>query len=195
MLRLTQSKRYLSVATLLIGVLLIGSSPAAASNFGSQGSAGTGGTTNGVFLTNNNVFFVAKLALTNKYASGVDHAMNDFDLVTDFFASSATDSVCSDSAYDVCVFDANYGDNGLNGWNACAGTTTGSHPNQVCSVSWSRINQYYDPPAIRIACHEIAHAAGLRHTSNDFSCVKRTADGGTALTLSSHDAAHLANEY
>jgi hypothetical protein len=122
----------------------------------------------------------------------VDSAASNYNSVTGFLASATTDSVCSDAAYDACVFDQNFGANGLAGWNACAGTTSGSHPNQVCSVTWVRINQHYFVPLTQLACHELGHSVGLRHTSSTSSCLNT---GGSASTLSTHDRAHLTNEY
>ena len=168
----------------------------ASANFGSSGTAGVGGTTNGVWLTNNNYFVVYKRSLSSTYAAGVDATINnDYNTVTGFTALTLTRSSCIDAYADTCVYDSYYGDNGLNGWNSCWGSTSGSHPNQQCSVTWVRINQTYSPPATRIACHEIAHSTGLRHTNNSASCVKRTADGGRSSVLSSHDRSHLRNEY
>lgn len=181
---------------LTVFLVLSVAGPAQASNFGSSGSAGTAGTTNGVWLTNNSNFVVYKRGLTATYAAGVDDAMNnDYDTITGFSATSLTRDACTDSSADVCVYDSHYGDNGFNGWNACAGTTSGSHPRRQCSVTWVRINQEYNPPATRIACHEIGHSAGLRHTQEQSSCVKRTADGGDSARLSSHDRTHLRDEY
>lgn len=177
---------------LVVIVLMIGVGPAGATNFGSQGTPGSGGTTNGVFLTNNKVFFIAKIGLTGSTAFGVDSAASDFNGVTDFSASSATDSVCSDAAYDACVFDENFGNNGFAAWNACAGSATGSHPNMQCSLSWVRINLHYFVPLTQLACHELGHAVGLRHNSNTASCVNTAS---SSSTLSAHDEAHLTNEY
>lgn len=189
------------VAALLIAVMGVTATfvvyPAAvsASNFGSAGTAGTSGTTNGVWLTNNNFWNVGKMSLTATYSTGVDQAVEEEYEATDFTANPLTPATCDEAGYDVCVFDSNYGDNGLNGWDACAGATTGSHPNQQCGLAWVRINQFYSPPAKRIACHELAHSVGLRHTQEQASCVKRTADGGTSSDLSAHDMAHINANY
>lgn len=165
-------------------------------DFGSSGTAGTSGTTNGVWLTNNNFFAVGQRVLTSTYAGGVDDTIdNDYDNVNDFDATTYATSACTDSKFDACVYDWNYGDNGLNGWNACAGATIGSHPSQQCTVTWARINTYYSRPATRIACHELGHAGGLRHKMVTSSCLMKTSDGGTSSVLNGNDEYHLTTEY
>lgn len=188
--------RALGVLSLATALALTATS-AAASNFGSEGTAGASGTTNGVFLTANASWSVAKVSLTSTYSNGVSSALSQQYNPTDLNVSEYSPPGCGGSygSYDLCVFDANYGDNGLNGWNACAGSTSGSHPNMVCSMAYVRINTYYSPPAVRIACHEMGHSVGLRHTSEAASCMKRSADGGTSASLSAHDTGHLNGHY
>lgn len=175
--------------------LLITAAPATATNVGSAGSAGTGGTTNGVWYTDGNLFIVAKRNLTAVYSNGVTQAINEEYIPTDLVVQAQVSSFCSDSDHDLCVYDENYGDNGLNGWASCFGTTVGAHPNQVCTVAWVRINQFFSPPAKRIACHEMGHTVGLRHTQEQASCLKRTIDGGNSSQLSPHDDAHVNARY
>lgn len=185
----------LVVAVVSLLVLQVGLVPAMATNFGSAGTAGSSGTTNGVWLTNNYFWNVGRRNLTATYSTGVYQAVEEEYEPSDMDGAALTPDSCPDSGYDVCVYDYNYGDNGLNGWNACAGTTSGSHPTQRCSLDYVRINTYYSPPAKRIACHELGHSVGLRHTSDSASCLKRTADGGTSSDLTSHDRTHLNNTY
>lgn len=171
---------------------------AAASNFGSRGTAGDSptGSNSGVWLTNNDYFRVARRGLQSPWREGVRDAVeNDYETIPGWDAHSWDTSTCTDSAHDVCAYDSFYGNNGLNGWNSCRGSTSGSHPNQQCSLSIVRINKTYNPPAQRIACHELGHAVGLRHASNGWSCMKRSLDGGTSSWLSDHDRGHLADEY
>ncbi len=172
----------------------ISASPALASNFGSTGTTGITGTTNGVWLTTSASFVVGRISLTSTYSSAVTTVMNGQYNPTDLNVSIASPTYC-DSSLDTCIYDSDYGDNGLNGWNACDGPTSGSHPNMRCATQWVRINQQYNPPANRIVCHEVAHSVGLRHTSEQASCVKRTADGGNSSTLSTHDRGHLNATY
>ena len=166
---------------------------ASASNFGSFGSIGTSGLNSGVWLTTNSTWTVAKIALTATYSAGVDSAVaNQYD-PTDLAAYSSTVTQCGSVSYDVCVFDINAGDNGVNGWNACSGPIFGSHPSQRCQIQWVRINQFYSPSPSRIACHELAHTVGLKHTTDDNSCVYTINLPSGSLTT--HDKAHINANY
>ncbi|MEE9391269.1 MAG: matrixin family metalloprotease [Planctomycetota bacterium] len=172
----------------------------AAANFGSVGTAGSNPNNpglNGVWLTNNDYWRVGRIGLQAPYLQGVDDTVElDYETIPGWDAHSWNATVCDDWNFDACVYDSwNYGFNGFNGWNSCGGTTSGSHPNQECSLSHVRINKNYSPPARRIACHELGHSVGLRHTSTSSSCMKKTSDGGTSELLSSHDRAHLNAEY
>ncbi|WP_444663312.1 M57 family metalloprotease [Cellulomonas sp. CW35] len=187
----------MTIIASLAGVLMVMSPQASASNFGSEGSVGAAGTTNGVFLTRDRAWSVAKIDLTATYSNGVSAAVKNQYNPTDLTVTVYTPPGCGGSygSYDLCVFDAEYGDNGLAAWNACAGTTSGRHPTMVCSTQYVRINRYYSPPANRIACHEMGHSIGLRHSSEASSCLKSAAEGGTSQTLTSHDKAHINGTY
>lgn len=177
----------------LILLWAIGPIPSYADHFGSQDRAGN--PPNGVWLTNSSSFTVAKVALTAGYSQGVDNSMTQEYRPTDFFERVIVYAFCSDAQMDTCVVDSAYGPNGLNGWNDCEGTITGSGTSKVCSLSTVRINQTYTPPAKRVACHEIGHSVGLRHTSADTSCMKRTADGGDSAVLDGHDDDEINDHY
>lgn len=179
-------------------VMWAGTIPAAAGHLYSSGTAGTSGTRNGVWMTPNSTWWVGKRVLTSTYEGGVNNAAlgqyGPTDLtVSVFIASSCGDN--PDRAYDTCVYDENYGNNGLNGWNACAGSTSGSHPNQTCSKQWVRINLAYSPPANRIACHELGHSVGLQHWGEQGSCMKTTSAGGTSSVLHQHDRDAINQRY
>lgn len=151
------------------------------------------GSTNGAWLTNNDNLWVGRRGLTTTYANGVKDALaNSFEPIPGWSTTTEIASTCDDYRYDICVYDANYGNNGMNGWTECAGSISGSHPSKQCSVVYVRINTYYSPAAERIACHEIGHAVGLQHTSSSSSCMKT---GGTASGLSTHDKQHLDDNY
>ena len=193
-----KSVRRKALGVVVFSTALLALAPSAsANNFGSVGDVGASGTTNGVFLTTDSSWSVAKVNLTNTYSNGVSSAVSQQFNPTDLTVSLFSPPDCGGSfgTYDLCVLDSSYGDNGLLGWSACSGPASGSHPTMVCGTSYVRINTYYSPPAVRIACHEMGHSLGLRHTSESTSCLKRTADGGTSAALSAHDKDHLNAQY
>ena len=192
--RLKRTRASLFAAFVIVGsMVLLGGSTAHATNFGSAGVRGTGKDAagnwlNGVWLTNNTIWNVGRRGLTATYSAGVYAAVEEEYEPTDLTAYAVTTSSCPDSTYDVCVYDADYGDNGLYGWNACAGSTSGTHPTQRCSLDWVRINLRFSPPAKSIACHELGHSVGLRHSLDQASCMSAT---GWSSDLTAHDRAHI----
>lgn len=171
------------VAILLL--LLIFPRSVGASNFGSSGSTGSGGTTNGVFLTDGAFWSIAKRQLTSASSTGVSNAAADY-MSTSLNPYVTAPSSCSDALHDVCVFDSDYGDNGFKGWNACAGTTTGGHAGMVCSLNWARFNLNYSSDKQALACHELGHGVGLRHTAETSSCMY-TPTSSSNRWLSDHE--------
>jgi hypothetical protein len=112
--------------------------------------------------------------------------------VTDLDAASIT-GFCTDASNDACVFDSTYGANGFAGWNACVGTTSGSHPTQTCSLDYVRLNQTYTWNVANLACHELGHSVGLRHSTESTSCMVTPLNGSTITTT--HDRGHLNTQY
>ena len=179
---------------LAIGTVLLVRVGVSYANFGSQCCTGSSGTTNGVFLANNDVHNAIERNLTTDYHLGLTQTVDyDYASVPGFRPATWAASACSDAGFDVCVFDADFGDNGLAGWTACDSDFSGSDPNVVCGLSFVRINLFFDPPEIRVACHELGHTVGLRHSSEQDSCMKST--GGDSIHLSAHDRNHIATEY
>lgn len=165
---------------------------ASADDFGSEGTPGIDN--NGVWLIPSRNWDVARRVLTPAYSSGVSAALSASYSPTDLNVFLYTDTLCV-VMYEMCVYDSDYGDNGLNGWNSCVGTTAGSDPDQTCTKQYVRINLFFSPPAQRIACHEMGHGVGLRHSDDQASCMKRTADGGNSQLLTAHDKGHLNTQY
>jgi hypothetical protein len=184
----------------LAAVLLLGAAALLVSgcNFGS-GEDPTP-PASGVWLQSNSTYSVRLVAMTSTYSTGAKKALDEEYNPTHLNVnrvdrSESCQSAASDTYWDVCVFDNNYGDNGVNGWNDCVGSTSGAHPNQTCEHQYTRINQYFSPPAKRVACHELGHSVGLQHTGNADSCLMRTLDGGTSSHLSDEDIGHLDGAY
>jgi hypothetical protein len=160
-----------------------------ACNFGSQGQVGAQGTTNGVFLTSRN-FTVRLVSMPAVYRDGAAWALTNQYAPTDLIVSFASTTTCPATVRS-CVLALNYGPNGLNGWNACFKDWSGRHPNMFCGQARTRINRFYAPPPRAIACHEIGHSTGLRHTG-DTSCMNVRLP---VSRLSAHDRQHLNDHY
>ncbi len=165
-------------------------------NVGSLGSAGNilNHQINGVWFVPTSGWDVGRRDLTTTYSNGVAATISNSFGPTRLNVGLFSPTSCG-STYEVCVFDINYGNNGVLGWNQCVGTVVGADPLQTCSQQWVRINLDESPPAQRIACHELAHAVGLRHTAEQASCVKATINGGNSSFLSGHDIEHINIRY
>ena len=201
-LQMTSDDKRLVALSLLLAACV----PALLGNFGSSGSPGVVGTTNGVWLTNNDYFNVVQRYLQPATASSTNWAVLSYNSIPGWTGNTwASSSACSEAGHDTCVYDATYGNNNLLGWNQCAGSTSGSHPDQECGMQYSKINLTYSSAStgdyirgsdtVYNLCHEIGHSVGLRHTSNQASCLKTAANGGASSYMSSHDTDHLQNEY
>lgn len=179
-----------ALVAVLAVVLVATASGAKAANFGSAGTAGTFGLTNGVWLQVNSTWTVAKVSLEAGTANAVDSVMSTQYGPTVLNVSVSTASCAS---YDTCVSDSWYGANGAAGWNQCAGTTAGSHPNQTCTQTFVKVNLSYAIDEDVVVCHELGHSVGLRHTSSTTSCMYTSAT--TVYVLEPHDIGHIDGHY
>ncbi len=183
--------RRISVTLLVTAVVAL--SPAGiamATNFGSQGTAGGSIYNNGVWLTNNSTLLVTRLELSSAYSTAVQNVlMSQYDPT---HLSVSISTTASFAGYDICYMDYTYGDGFAQAWTYCAGTTTGSHPNQRCSRAFIIIDNVWNPPATPTICHETGHAVGLRHSAESGSCMTQSL---SATVLTDHDRAHIDAAY
>jgi hypothetical protein len=139
---------------------------------------------------------VAKASLGSSYFTGVTNALLNEYNPTDLTVYQYSTTSCTQ---ETCAMDSDYGNNGVYGWNACyPGATSGSHPNQTCSNDWVRFNTYFTPPSpghSYVSCHELGHAVGLRHSSENASCLRTVLAGGNTAALTSHDRGHINSHY
>lgn len=186
-----------ALASLTMLAALSFASPAQATNFG---SVCDGATTYCVSLGNNAYHVlnwegdqdIAGMQASHGWAR--DNQYNPTDLV------AYTDA--SDSLPDVRVWDEPYGNTGWLGIVECPTNNTGtggSHPNRWCRGQILRYNASYagslDTEGERrsVACHEIGHTVGLRHTAVADSCMSNGVLFPTALNA--HDISHINSQY
>lgn len=202
---LPHSVRRCIVVSLTAGLILVGTvftaKPASASNNGSTSCGGTPRTCVNI-----------SWYLTGLYRMYI-HPNIGPNMVTELewnmvFAFNATDvemtRTYSSTAYETRVeltFDplaCCYA------WVDCpVGTsTTGSHPNRRCAYIRLWVNGAYvdtsngDPSFLAaLACHELAHTVGLRHSGvGSASCVRDDVTAGV-YQLTAHDKAHVQARY
>jgi hypothetical protein len=194
-------------AHIFVGAMIGAIGHVAAMNFGSIGTPGGSGTTNGVFLVPieggssayTRQYRVKMRGLPTAWANDVAWVMNtsyNLTYVYPLLVSWEVSSTCNDSDSSVCVYAENYGNNGLSGWNACVGVAVGSHPNMTCTLNRVRFNTFAPPPFSRrqTACHELGHAWGLQHTAATDTCMNTFGIGGTEVP-SNHDISHITCAY
>jgi hypothetical protein len=166
-----------------------------ASNFGSTACGGA--PRNCVSLGDNNYHTWYPEGVLGNQIPGMDVAVQV--VMDDYERSTVLTTVkVQSSTLDVLVTDYPYGDNGLAGWAEClpGSPTSGSHPSRRCDRQKLRFNSDY-PASFdtfddrrAVACHELGHTVGLRHTALQSSCMKNPPNG-SAPFLSTHDINHI----
>jgi hypothetical protein len=195
------------VAAALSGVLtglIVGST--AAGNFGSNTNsddevAHTCDTTlASQCVANNGTHVVYKVNLTANISAAVDHAVAEAHAIRDF---SAFVWCCNDNTQDVNAHDGDYNNTTWWAYTACtpAATHGGTAPLALwCKpqdnvFNWDHADQWDAAPEGRrtVACHELGHSFGLRHTDDSASCMRNaqtTPDG-----YSPHDVDRVNGNY
>ncbi len=146
-------------------------------------------------------------SLTTAYANAMNYAISDYSSVTAM--SIITEGLSNTN--DVRVYRANYGANNAWAWGACqdppsyAGSRPAdghSHGHNWCKPQLLHWNLYYESnystqaQKEAIACHELGHTVGLRHSSESTSCMKNPpTTGGVARTTTTHDRGQVNAHY
>ena len=182
---------------------VVATSPAQAGNFGSTSCAGS--PRNCVSLADSSPHTWGAEGTLGNQIAGMDTAfqaaMNDMERRTDMVT---TRHIPSSPGLDVLVTDYNYGFTGILGWVEClpGSAVSGSQPRVRCDRQKLRLNgsyrSYFNTAGKRrsLACHEIGHTVGLRHTSDSASCMRTPFDPDDFdIYTSAHDNAHINATY
>ncbi|MBI3748110.1 MAG: matrixin family metalloprotease [Chloroflexi bacterium] len=148
-------------------------------------------------IANNGSHFWYPYNVTTNLLAATRTASSTYDAVTDV----ATYESSSSSGVDVIVMDDPTNLPNIVAWTECAdgATTGGTDPNAYCVPQWLRYDlsdtSAYDTLGERnsIACQEMGHTLGLRHSSSTSSCMytNRTTQAG----LVQHDKDELNAHY
>lgn len=169
------------LAGMMTGHLIAG---AAASNFGSNTASADeaahtcDATLASQCVANNGTHLVYKVALTTGISSAVDHAVAQADAIRDFSATVYGQN----SIQDVNAHDGDYGNTTWWAYAACtpAATYGGTAPKALwCKpqdnvFNWDHPSNWDGTSNGRqtVACHELGHSFGLRHTWDSASCMQ-----------------------
>jgi Metallo-peptidase family M12 len=170
----------------------------AACNFGSaMGTYRLNGTTGAVSLLPSNTMTVQAVNLSQWRFDGVRWTMTADYSPTRLNTALLRGNSCPDTVH-ICVHANSYVRNSF-GWTSCRdGTSAGRDPNRTCFFQVVRFNtRLSGPDRVRLACHELGHTVGLRHTGDNTSCMlgSYTAGDGGALALNRHDRDHINDHY
>ena len=192
-------------AAFLVGWLisaLLAPALAAATNFGGPldvTKACDGNLTSQCVAANYQHTIYYDSTITGDYITAMNHAVTQYDSTSDMWVMTATLS----NTNDVRAYKASYGANGAWAWGACqdpplfVGTRPGdghTHYHNWCTPQLLHWNTFYESnfntvtKKKAIACHEVGHTIGLRHSTESGSCMRNPPTVGTTdTTMTSHD--------
>lgn len=150
----------------------------------------------GVYLLPDKKMEIRARNLTDSYYKAFQWAVLDYAFNTDL-NTHLSRGKCHSQYHRICLFEGDYGNSGWAGNYECQRGVRGAHPRKTCDFSYVRVNSYYrgDIKEIKVACHELGHAVGLRHRpSGDLSsCMKQGYPAKN--TLDGHDRARINAHY
>jgi hypothetical protein len=197
--------RLLAVTTSLV-LAALQPAGAIASNFGSNtASGGTPAhacdtTTSSQCIANNGTHVFCFSAVGSSIVADTRTIMtNDYEALSSITTSEQS-CTCSTCSLDLQIFDADY-NTSFWAWTACASGATfgGSDPRRWCkpqNLKWDLgTASAWNTTAGRqyIACHEVGHSLGLRHSGDTTSCM--FPNRITTHVLTSHDQSMLTTWY
>ena len=195
--------RLLAATALLASIILFTARPAAASNGGSTSCGGA--PRNCISLSwysagQYRMYITASVG-TNMVTELIWQMQNTYTSAATHLEMSRTFNAGS---YEVWVQTYNLPSTGTLAWVECqvGSVTSGSHPNLRCGYQNMYLNSALgldwgsgDPNYLAaIACHEMGHTVGLRHSSDTNSCLRNPATA-SFWSLTSHDRSHLVGYY
>ena len=182
-----------------------------ASNFGGPldvGKACDGNLTSQCVAENYTHSVYNDSSVNGDYLTAMSYAVSYLDVNTDMTVTTVTLS----NTNDVRAYKANYGANGAWAWGACqdpplyvgARAADGhTHGHNWCKPQLLHWNTYYASnfdtldKKRAIACHELSHTIGLRHSTETGSCMRNppTTGGSIDKTLTTHDRGQVNVHY
>lgn len=159
------------------------------------------------YYADNADHYFARVNLTTDGTTAANWGVTELNSRTDM--STFNDGTCKSNT-DICFYDADYKaypwiqsvswwatHNGLAHCNRASGVFGLGNRCQRWYVLFdiASMNGMTTSEIQELGCHEVGHTVGLKHTSNDASCMKTDAAGRSSKTLSGHDIAHVNNRH
>lgn len=188
----------LKLAVLVLVLTFILPPPAFATNFGSTTCSGTPRNCVNLLKNTNGSAQIGFFSVPAGFTNAV------LNRITNVYTSATTDVEFTNignasPTNGVLVWEVDNPATSFVAWVDCYGAQTGSNPNKRCQVIALYANSDNFDTSVNgnyqkgIACHELGHTVGLRHTSGT-SCLVNP-PSGTRLTLPAHDKNHLKAAY
>lgn len=161
----------------------------------------------GMYYADNADHYFARVNLTTDGTTAANWGITELNSRTDM--ATFNDGTCQSNT-DICFYDADYETSpwiqSVSWWETHNGL---AHCNRASGLfglgnrceRWyvlfntAKMNGMTTSEIQELGCHEVGHTVGLKHTTNDDSCMKTDLAGRSSKTLSQHDIAHVDNRY